>query len=171
MGRPTDYSESLVDKICEQIASGRSLRSISEDEGMPNEKTIYKWILKYPEFNQKYTTAREAQADFYAEQIIEIADNSTDDIEMIETEHGLRADIKHSAINRARLQIDTRKWLAGKLRPKKYGDKLNVDADVKHQFEPLVIKPLVMDANKQIARDVTPIIENVIIDHVAETNG
>lgn len=136
MGKPSDYNDTITDTICERIAEGRSLRSIAQDEDMPHESTIYRWLFKHKEFSEKYARAREAQADVYAEEIIEIADNSTDDVIFLTSDDdsgdGAKPAIKHSTIARARLQIDTRKWLAGKLRPKKYGDSTQVkhaDAD------------------------------------------
>lgn len=131
MARHSDYNNEIADSICELIAQGRSLNSICKDEGMPAAGTVYRWLFNHEEFQDKYTRARAAQADVYAEEIIEIADNSTDDLMFLASEDSSgesgKPVIKHSAIQRARLQIDTRKWLAGKLRPKKYGEKLDMN--------------------------------------------
>ena len=71
---------------------------------MPKKTAIYSWLEKYPTFAEKYTRAREKQADLFAAQIVTIADNATD-------------------ANLARLQMDARKWAASKMAPKKYGDR------------------------------------------------
>jgi len=98
------YSEEMVEKICNLIADGHALHQISDIEGMPKKTAIYSWLEKYPTFAEKYTRAREKQADLFAAQIVTIADNATD-------------------ANLARLQMDARKWAASKMAPKKYGDR------------------------------------------------
>jgi hypothetical protein len=118
------YTRGLGQKICERIAKGESVITITTDEDMPCEATIYNWLIKYPEFLEDYTRAREAQAEHYLDEIIEIADNCTDDVELIRTQDGEDYRIKQSAISRAKLQVETRKWVMGKLAAKKYGDKL-----------------------------------------------
>lgn len=123
-GRPTDYTKDMADKICEKIANGRSLRSICAEAGMPPMKTIYRWLEANEEFRHQYARARDKQADYFAEEIIEIADS---------------AEAESAAVSKAKLQIDARKWAASKIAPKKYGDKveqqitgnLAIQADVK----------------------------------------
>lgn len=105
-GRPTDFDQSVADLICERMQAGESLRSICRDEGMPAESTVRTWAIKNQSgFHAQYTRAREAQMDALAEDIIEIADDKTGDA------------------NRARLQVDTRKWLMSKIAPKRFGDR------------------------------------------------
>lgn len=111
-GRPTDYTKDMADKICEKIANGRSLRSICAEDGMPPMKTIYRWLEANEEFRHQYARARDKQADYFAEEIIEIADN---------------AEAESAAVSKAKLQIDARKWAASKIAPKKYGDKTELD--------------------------------------------
>lgn len=105
-GRPSTYSEAAAEAICDEIANGASLVSLCQREGMPKYRTVMQWLAKHQDFAQRYTYAREAQADFLAEEILEIAAIEED-------------------VQRARLMVDSRKWYAGKLRPSKYGDKLH----------------------------------------------
>lgn len=111
-GRPSKYSDELVEKICEKIANGRSLRSICAEAGMPTMSTVCKWLSENKEFSEQYARAREKQADYFAEEIIEIADS---------------AEAESAAVSKAKLQIDARKWAASKIAPKKYGDKQEID--------------------------------------------
>ena len=105
VGRPSDYNEEITDLICEEIAIGRALHKLCEErDDFPAEGTVYRWLEKHPEFQEKYIRARERQAERRAEELILIADTATD-----------------AAI--ARNQIDVRKWVAAKLLPKKYGDR------------------------------------------------
>ena len=108
IGRPTDYSEDLADVICEQIADGDSLRSICKNDAMPNRATVFRWLAKNKSFSDQYARAREDQAESYADEITSIADNDSDDAD----------------VNRDRLRIDARKWVSSKLKPKKYGDRI-----------------------------------------------
>lgn len=111
-GRPSKYSDELAEKICEKIANGRSLRSICAEDGVPPMKTIYRWLEANEEFRHQYARARDKQADYFAEEIIEIADS---------------AEAESAAVSKAKLQIDARKWAASKIAPKKYGDKQEID--------------------------------------------
>ena len=124
-GRPSTFTEELADSICNQIAQGDSLNQISKREGMPDAATVHRWMNKNPDFAANIARAREAQAEFYAESIIEIAD----ELEIDATYKGedVKLDVSAAAVARNRLRIDARKWHASKLAPKKYGDKLEVD--------------------------------------------
>ena len=105
-GRPSIYSQETADRICREIASGASLRAICAAPEMPHIDTVRKWLASgNTEFLAQYARAREEQADYYGDEMVEIAD-TTDDPQ------------------KARLQIDARKWKASKLAPKKYGDKI-----------------------------------------------
>lgn len=140
MARKSDYTPEIAAAICERIASGESLISIGKDETMPSERSVYRWLADPDNeaFRQEYARARESQAEAYLDQIIEIADNCTDDVTMIATgddDDDEKPVIKHSAIQRARLQVDTRKWAMSKLAPKKYGDKLALGGDAENPIK------------------------------------
>lgn len=114
--------------ICERIAKGESLRAICETEGMPAASTVCGWLAEDAAFAEQYARAREAQADYYADEIVAIADEppnlvpTTDDKgEVVEVA------LDGAAIQRQRLRIDARKWVASKLKPKKYGEKVDVE--------------------------------------------
>src|SRR6266540_2476920 len=123
-GRPSLYSERIVNDICEKLSEGKSLLTICANEGMPSTTTVYKWLSEKPDFLHKYARAREAQADYLAEEILEIADDSTKDVSV---DSNGKVTINYENINRARLRIDSRKWYASKLAPRKYGDRQSVE--------------------------------------------
>jgi len=149
IGRPTDYSQELVDAICESIADGVSLRSICSQGAMPSKSTVFKWLAKYHEFHDQYARARETQADTLADEILDIADDGRNDWMIrngVAVENG-------EAIRRSQIRIDSRKWLAGKMRPKKYGEKIvqeqsGVDGgpiDHVHKIEHVIVRPSDID--------------------------
>lgn len=111
MGRPSDYTEEIATRICREIADGKSLKTICEATDLPSRETVRHWLQDNEIFLGKYVRAREEQADHYADEINDIADAT------------LRG--KHKAEN-ARVAIDAKKWVASKLKPKKYGDKMDV---------------------------------------------
>lgn len=129
-GRPSKYSLELAKEICKLIAHGKSVVSICQKEGMPNYTTVRDWIANNEEFSNLYARAKEDQADYLAEEIIAIADDSSEDELFVDTNDGSAKRVQNSEfINRSRLRVDTRKWIASKLKPKKYGDRMQVAGD------------------------------------------
>lgn len=118
--RMTEYDPAIADKICDALVDGRSLRSILLDETMPASSTVFKWLNQQPIFAEQYARAREAQADTLADEITDIADDGSNDY--------MGNDDKYNgdAVARSKLRVDARKWVAAKLKPKKYGDKLDL---------------------------------------------
>lgn len=109
--------------ICEELAKGYSLRSICEREDMPARSTVFLWLQEHRSFSDQYARARVAQADFWAEQIVEISDTPLDGQKTEVSETGVKT-VTEDMLGHRRLQIDTRKWLMARLAPKKYGDKI-----------------------------------------------
>lgn len=125
---------------------------------MPDRGTVFRWLAKSEAgdkvFCHQYAHARQVQADVLFEEILEIADeevtmvkkskhdpNSKDD----ETEVEVCFD--PTAVQRNRLRVDSRKWMAGKLRPKVYGEKLELAGDpanplqVVTKIERVIVRP------------------------------
>lgn len=121
MPRSSEYTQDTADLICERLANGESLRAICCDVEMPAQSTVFKWLSEQPAFSKQYASAREAQADFMADEILQIADDGLNDT-YIDDDGKQRTD--QDVIARSRLRVDARKWLASKMAPKKYGDKL-----------------------------------------------
>jgi hypothetical protein len=123
MPRPTDYSPEVVTSICQRIAEGDSLRSICAADDMPNKATVLRWLKVQPEFHEAYGIARQLQTELMAEEILEIADDVSQDT--IAAEQGPRPNAEWIA--RSKLRVDARKWLMSKLAPKKYGDRISAE--------------------------------------------
>lgn len=131
-GRPTDYTLDLSDLICARLSEGESMRSVCRDDAMPVLTTIFRWLREKPEFKQQYDIAKEESAESHADQMIDIADNEVSQPVM---EDGLPVmvdgkvvmKVDQTAIAHAKLRIDTRKWAASKLKPKKYGDRITTE--------------------------------------------
>ena len=123
MGRKTIYNNTIADNICFRLAGGESLKSVCRDPKMPSVQTIYDWLNRYDEFLNKYRDARDKQLETYADEIIEIADDARNDWVEREGKNGKYTILNNEHVLRSRLRIDTRKWIAERLKPKKYGTK------------------------------------------------
>ncbi len=112
LGRPSIYTEELAQRICAELSAGKSLRTVCKEEWAPSRRQVFQWLSDKPDFAALYTIAKEESADLYAEEILEIADNVEGDA------------------FRDRLRVDARKWIAAKMKPKKYGDKVEHSGSV-----------------------------------------
>lgn len=125
-GRPTDYTEEMAGIICERTADGESLKDICSAEGMPNRVTVYRWLAKHELFRNMYAQAKDDQAEALFDDILSIADDGRNDwMEKLSAEGekiGWAVNGEH--IQRSRVRIDARKWMASKLLPKKFGEKI-----------------------------------------------
>ncbi len=124
-GRPSTYNAELAASILIRISNGESLRSITKDEGMPTQSSVYLWLLQKPDFSEQYTRAREEQADTLADEILAIADEAPS--EVVDDRGVSRTD--SGWVSWQKNRVDARKWVASKLKPKKYGDALKVGGD------------------------------------------
>lgn len=115
------YSDEVAGRICKLMLEGKSVRAICrENEDMPEKSTIYDWLQKKPDFREAYEMAIAIRAHDMFDECLEIADETDDDFvgdpedRVVNGEH----------IARSRLRIETRKWMAGRMLPKVYGDKM-----------------------------------------------
>lgn len=140
MGRPLEYTKEMGDYICELVAShGDGLLKLTQlYPELPNKSTINRWRYRVPEFRIQYAQAKVEQADILAEECLEIADDDSNDVKFDKDGNEL---CNTEFIARARLRVDTRKWLASKLLPKQYGQKAEeVKTEDKTVIEMLIDK-------------------------------
>ena len=125
-GRPSSFTQEIADSLCAQLADGLSMRTICRAEDMPDKATVFRWLRTNQSFCDQYTRAKEESADALSDEMLDISDDAQNDwMEQNAKENaGWVANGEH--IQRSRLRIETRKWLASKLKPKKYGEKLAV---------------------------------------------
>jgi hypothetical protein len=134
--------------MCERMIAGESLRSICESPGMPSRRVIFNWLDKNEEFRAKYELARQMQVEWWAHEIIEIADDSSGDF--VINERGERV-VDNENIQRSRLRVDSRKWVMAKLHPARYGDKITADITVKRDMKELTDSELLQIAGSGVA--------------------
>ena len=123
-GRPSEYTQDMADIICAQLADGESLRTVCLADDMPSKTSVFRWLRSHEEFRDQYARAKEESADALTDEMLDIADDGSNDWMK---RHGKDDEdywvTNGECIQRSRVRIDTRKWIASKLKPKKYGDK------------------------------------------------
>jgi len=106
-GRPTTYTPETGDRICELMAEGVSAVRACKEVGIAL-KTMYAWLREHEDFRNNYARARDDQADTFADQMCDIAEYDED-------------------VQRAKLKIDARKWVASRMKPKSWGDRQQLE--------------------------------------------
>ncbi len=125
VGRPSKYSDELADRICEAVATtARGIDHICRDHGFPDPCTIDRWLASNETFRGKFARAKERQAELLAYQGLEIADDSRNDTQFDDEGNEI---VNHDHIARAKLRIEQRRWLAAKLAPRKFSDKVQTE--------------------------------------------
>ena len=128
MSRPTIRTAELEDDIFSRIACGESLRGICTEDDMPNISTVIRWLAADENFARRYTRAREMQAEILADEMLEIADDGTNDWMEKKDQKGnvIGWSLNGEAVARSKLRLEQRRWWAEKLRPKVYGNKVAI---------------------------------------------
>lgn len=119
----TKYTDDIFNSICDKLADGMSLKRICQADDMPDKATFYRWINESKDLCDKYARAKEDSSDALADDIQDIGDK------VLTGEY---------EANNARVAIDAKKWIASKLKPKKYGDKLDMTTNGKDLPTPIL---------------------------------
>lgn len=137
MARPSSFTQETADRICELLADGISLREVCRMDDMPGRSTVWRWIDADEAFRAQYARAKAEGLEAIAEDILDISDNAHND--WMRRNHGEDDPgwvANGESIQRAKLRVDSRKWLLSKLAAKKYGDRQVIagdpDAPLKH---------------------------------------
>jgi hypothetical protein len=107
------FSQEIADKICERMIEGEDLVAICKSKDMPSRATVYRWIAENPAFEAQCARAREGLGDHDAHMIAQIAERCTE-----------------SNAQSSRVKLAAYQWLAAKRAPKRWGDKIEVEAKV-----------------------------------------
>ena len=136
---PIKWTDEQKAKACEEILErvrgGMSLsKACIGDDWTPARQTFELWCSQDPALDSEYTCAREARADAIFEECLEISDRQGADVVTVD---GVDV-IDHNVIARNKLMIDTRRWMLGKMQPKKYGEKLELEHGGKIELTPTI---------------------------------
>jgi hypothetical protein len=124
------YTPELGEAICDAIASSTmGIRDLMAKCGYPPPDTIYKWLNRHEIFAERYMRAKQRQIALMAEQLVEDSK-----VEPYYDDNGVQR-VDSGMVARQRLVTDNVKWLAARLLPKVYGDKVQSEVTivVKHE--------------------------------------
>lgn len=124
-----EYSLALAQLICDRIAEGESTIKIGRDPAMPSKRTIMYWLSRHEEFQALYAIATELRGEALVEEGLEIIDDASRDYVARKNADGSEGEpiVDHEHVSRSKARADYRKWMAGQLHPKKYGDKVDLN--------------------------------------------
>lgn len=108
------FTTEVAAKFCAAIAEGGTLRSVCKKSGMPSKATVFKWLGANVDFQKMYETATDERADTMIDEIVDIADNCKVDAD---------------SIRKAKLRIHARVEQAQRMKPRKYGSKLQLTGE------------------------------------------
>ena len=132
------FTPALFTIVCDRISKGESLRAVCRDPEMPAKATVLRWLREMPDLRDQYAAARDDLMEYWASDIIEIADDGTLDTMAGLNKYGDEVQVpNHANVQRDRLRIDARKWLLARLKPKVYGDRVDVEhsGEVQHRVD------------------------------------
>jgi hypothetical protein len=105
--------------VLREIGNGSSLITAIKKEGYPTYDAFQRHLRAHPEIKRMYEEAIEVRADYLAESLIDISEEPPPE--------GLDGPQLSAWINQMKIRIDTRKWTAAKLRPKQWGERMDVN--------------------------------------------
>jgi len=124
-GRPSKYTKELSDEICALLSQGLSLRSVCRIKGMPDITTIFEWMRVHPDFSPQYALATNERTEAQHEDLLELGDEAIKLSQTVDTK------VSGAVVQAVKLKADNMKWSMSKMKPKKYGDKVDVTSDGK----------------------------------------
>lgn len=151
--RPASYTEEEGLALCEWITNGHSLSSWCRQTGR-SAFIVYSWIRSEPDFARRYAQAHEDRTDTMADDLLEIADETAGSDSI-------------AAVQAAKLRIETRKWIASKLKPAKYGEKQLVETSGSVTFQ-LGVPNRTVDITPQTRMVAGPTSDSQSVSQLAE---
>ena len=124
-GYTDEQKEKVFALILERVSKGEALRVVLRNPDLPSSITFYKWLDADAELAKRYTRACDERAEAIFEDILDIADDASKDSIDVDLGGGVVVQkTDYENIQRSRLRVDARKWMLAKLKPSKYGDKV-----------------------------------------------
>ncbi len=135
MRRTKKEKDNIVDDICELISNGMSaVKACREKSIQPS--VYFDWLSKMEQYARAHAKAMECRSEILFDEIIDIAEESNADVYMDDNGN---VKTNGEVVQRSKLKIDARKWMLGKMMPKKYGDKLDVTTGGESMKAPVIV--------------------------------
>lgn len=132
VGRPNEYTQEKAREICEMLSMGISLRTICITQTMPAISTVFKWMRENEEFSKQYAQAKQESAEAWHEELAELGD------EAIRLSQTVDSKASGAVVQAVKLKADNIKWMMSKMKPKKYGDKIDMTTNGKDIPTPIL---------------------------------
>lgn len=129
----TTFTPEIGDRICEELSDGKSLKAICDQDWAPARRTVFAWLREKDDFRQQYALAQIEGAHAHADDAIAIADDGRNDWMANNDPDNPGYRVNGEAINRSRLRVDTRKWIAARMFPNMYGDKVEITGEIRQR--------------------------------------
>jgi hypothetical protein len=130
-GKKINWPPDLLHEVCEEIAAGKTIRWACEKHGR-NHKEFLRLALRDPVIKEQYELARQVRAELLQDEIIEMADDDSHDIDLDGRGNG-------AAVRRSELKVKTRLEIAKAANPDKFrekgGTKVNVETNVQNNVQ------------------------------------
>lgn len=136
--------------ICARVANGEYLGKICKEPGMPHTQTFWNWRNEDAVVFAAYAHAQEARAERLADQVVEVADEKPNHF----IDDKGRERIDPGSVAHQKLRMDARKWVAAKLLPKRYGERIELGGKLTHEVVP---PDVVLDK----VRTMSPVLANL----------
>ena len=132
MPTPQEKTPQVTEEICRRLMKGQSLSEVCLDDFMPPRWQVYEWLAADKDFANNYARACEVRADHIFDEMLDIADDGSNDWMERKNADGSKGDTVLDAehVQRSRLRIDARKWALARMNPRKYGDKMDLSGNV-----------------------------------------
>ena len=123
----TVYDPEKVAVILKRMSAGESQDPVCKSVGI-GPTTFREWVLDDVDgLSVKYARAKELQLQVWADEIKDLSDACRLGVKTVTSAKDGTTVTEADMVERAKLQIDSRKWLLSKLVPKKYGDRQEVE--------------------------------------------
>lgn len=116
----------MQDAILLRVIDGEGIAQITRDPAMPSKAIVFRWLAANEAFRQAYEIAAKLRGEHMFEQALDIANAEPPRVIVQTGENTTESRVDPGAVQHAKLKVDTLKWAAAKLNPKKYGDKIDV---------------------------------------------
>jgi flagellar hook-associated protein FlgK len=154
VGRPEAYTKEIGAYICREIAQGRTITKICKETNIPALATVMNWLnslhpLYKEEFLNSYIQARKIQAEVLADQTNDIADDGENDTYIGYDRNGKKVvKVNTDNIQRSKLRVENRRWLAAHLLPTRFGDKVQLTGKDDEALIPIIPTKVVFNLVK-----------------------
>lgn len=129
MGRPSKFTDAVWQRILDEVASGKSVREVCLDKAMPATRSVWKWMHLDPDLREQFDRAKAEQLEDVMDQLLALCDDLPDNPDP-------------GQVAKRKLQVNTRQWVASKLLPKKYGERVQQDVTVSVDHESVLLKAI-----------------------------